>query len=364
MSSSDFGEGSAAEPFQGHRRDWGGSPTVLVSAVSNRPKALLALRDIAVQGEGATLGDRNSHFMRFFEMWRGFTSATTWSPTRDVVDNPTTQQGGPGTLITNQRTARWGELADQRYRRLLRYLHHFLLRSDGLYTANGDRTARGYLQLWAFDEMRRLGKIANFLPDLPLADDADDRRAGAPFTFHPTSHLAVLDEAERWRAHEEELHRGLTLIASMRPDPQSGAHRFLEYLHAADTHALAIVAAILRQQAEPTADRFQKVAQILEESVRGFDIRASHGSFWRNKTVGQFIAHHVSEGPVLVPGDPDRSLLVEMIRGDVGAAMPRGRPPIPAERQTYIRTWIADGCLDGNPPGQISVRGEPDPRLP
>lgn len=364
LSDADFADAPAAAAYQGRRKDWGGTPRVLLPVVENRRAAREALRDIAVQGEGVTVGDASSHFIRFFNIWRALSSVNGWEPTRAVPENPRRNGVAGGTPIQNERSRKWAELCDLRYAFLLRYLHHFLIIPGPLYLPNGDRTARGHLHIWTFDEMRRIRKIANFLPDLPLAADGDAARAGAPFTLPPTHNLPELEEQERWEFHLRQLKRAADLITSMRPDPRPGAERFLNDVAEADLRAADVVRAVIDAAALPAPDRFRKAVRVLDEGVRGFDISAMHGPFWREKTVDNFITHSVNGNPIIIPGDGENSPLYLMIRGEEGARMPAKRPPIATERQAFIRDWITSGCPDSEPPDQIGIQGEADPRQP
>ena len=56
--------------------------------------------------------------------------------------------------------------------------------------------------------------------------------------------------------------------------------------------------------------------------------------------------------------DPDQAPLVQRLEAPPGHRMPRFRPPVPAERLAYIRQWIADGCRDDDPAGQVGSRHE------
>ncbi|MGH3369431.1 MAG: hypothetical protein ACRDPR_05475, partial [Nocardioidaceae bacterium] len=61
--------------------------------------------------------------------------------------------------------------------------------------------------------------------------------------------------------------------------------------------------------------------------------------------------------------DPNTSRLVQRLEGTApGNRMPRFRPPVPAARIGFIRQWIADGCPDNDPPGQVGLQHERDPR--
>lgn len=62
-----------------------------------------------------------------------------------------------------------------------------------------------------------------------------------------------------------------------------------------------------------------------------------------------------NNGPILAPGKPDESLLVQKLRGTAndGARMPLRQPPLPDEVIAKFATWIAEGAtFDGPDPGQ------------
>ena len=52
-------------------------------------------------------------------------------------------------------------------------------------------------------------------------------------------------------------------------------------------------------------------------------------------------------GPVVLPGQPDQSPLLQFVNGARGEAhrMPLGAPPLAAEQIAHIRQWIAEGAL-------------------
>jgi mono/diheme cytochrome c family protein len=50
-----------------------------------------------------------------------------------------------------------------------------------------------------------------------------------------------------------------------------------------------------------------------------------------------------SRGPVLIAGNPDASLLVQRIRGDIPPRMPRGAPPLSEAQIALITAWITAG---------------------
>jgi hypothetical protein len=53
-----------------------------------------------------------------------------------------------------------------------------------------------------------------------------------------------------------------------------------------------------------------------------------------------------ASGPVIVPGAPDESLLIEYVES---GKMPKGRPPLGAVEKRRLRQWIADGAKWGTP---------------
>ena len=188
------------------------------------------MEKIGAQGEGFDLlpagpDQSESHFERFLDIHRRFRELddadvkvtwpvtenpnTTEAPTEqadlkrmvDAVQEAYTARG----RITHPRALAWAHLFNLRYRLLLGYLSHFLRLSQELYVTGpgpqrGDRTARGLLLIWTFDEMRRLKKIAGKLVQLPRHDPPDGTHAGPPFELPYTLNLPDREE-DRWRMH-------------------------------------------------------------------------------------------------------------------------------------------------------------------
>ena len=48
-------------------------------------------------------------------------------------------------------------------------------------------------------------------------------------------------------------------------------------------------------------------------------------------------------GPVMIAGDPDASLLMQRIRGQILPQMPRGRAPLSEAEIAWIAAWITAG---------------------
>ncbi|MDJ0591380.1 MAG: ferritin-like domain-containing protein [Pleurocapsa sp. MO_226.B13] len=366
-----------------------------------RKQAVEALKKIAEQGEG--YGDRvDSHFERFLQLYEDFqvleselepknvdfiwpvaTNPST-SLTRprqrcdfDLVDNARLAFEERG-YITNSRTRAWGHLFNLRYRLLLAYLMHFLRIEGARYIADGpdkgDRTPRGLLLLWTFDEMRHIKKIAEKMVQLPLRDPDDGINAGPTFQLPYTLMLADLDRL-RWRGHLDVVRNSLTLVgdslqAMSSPDKKDP---FLEDLQAADERQVVILEALANGKSIPSSSlprAFQKVARILEEAVRGFGIDG-HTNFWTGINRDRFVGLHMFNTPLLAK-DPqndcklvakDSQLVSRLESESKTGTMPRYRPRINVSRQQFVREWIDAQAPDNEPPGQIGIKSERNPSL-
>jgi hypothetical protein len=260
---------------------------------------------------------------------------------------------------------------------LLRSLHHFLQLEGDCYepfdaaspASGGDRTRRGFLNLWVFEEMRRIGKIGAKLVGLPRTDDASADRAGAPFTLpHDISNLHAAG-ADLWRLVIEARRRALdTARVLLEAGPSAAEQAFLRFQMADDEKAIQIAEAFRSGQDVTGARNYLKVVQTLEEAVRGFEIIRFHRSFWRGKNRDEFCAPDFSPPfvppPVVDVGNPQSSALVNALRGTgdfEGSRMPRKRPPVPESRIQYLEHWISQDCPDSEPPGQAAPGGEPIP---
>jgi hypothetical protein len=216
------------------------------------------------------------------------------------------------------------------------------------------------LLLWTFNEMRRLKKIAGKLVTLPQNDPAEKARAGPPFELPYTLNLPDRD-IDRWRVHFDVSRQCSKLIRnellySGSPDEDD---LFLKDLLELDFAVQQAAHALSYGQPPPDRTvKFQKVVRILEEAVRGFDI-GRHGNFWHCLTRGEFVNLSVEGAPIIDPGfDPEQSALMKRLTGDGVPRMPMGRPPVAAERIQFLRDWIAAGCPDNDPPGEIGLRRE------
>ncbi|AOY82113.2 ferritin-like domain-containing protein [Moorena producens JHB] len=367
----------------------GSHPTTL------RKEAVKALEIIAEQGEGygSTV---DSHFERFFQLYKDFEKLKNegvefvWP----VATNPSTTPPRPilgkrnlddyiraafeeRGYIANCCARNWGQLFNLRYRLLLAFLIHFLKITGRRYVSSGpdkgDRTPRGLLLLWAFDEMRHLKKIAQKMVRLPLKLYYNGVTAGPPFQLPYTLDLPDL-ERDRWRVHLDVVKASLTLVEKALQDDGSPDQKdpFLEDLQRSDRGRASILEALAAGQSIPTHARtesFQKVARILEEAVRGFSIDA-HSNFWAGINREQFVQLHMFNRPFLRRNEDDCNLTAEgselvsrLESSSKTGKMPRYRPLVDSSRQEFVREWIDAQAPDNEPPGQIGVHHEREPNL-
>jgi hypothetical protein len=370
-----------------------------------REAARNAVHSIGQQGEGFDLppagsGQSESHFERFFAIYKLLEPLATSGAvvTWPVAENPNTTPEppeSPGMMkmlemvveaheskgrITHPRALAWAQLFNLRYRLLLAYLSHFLRLKSDLYVAQaspaqGDRTERGLLLIWTFNEMRRLKKIAAKLVRLPRDRQPGGVNAGPPFELPYTLNLPEREE-DRWRAHLDVSRAAVRLVRDVLQagDPMDANDEFLADLVALDEKDQAILRSLAAGQGVPTASLptdFKKVVLILEESVRGFDVISfAHSSFWDQKTRDEFIEMPPPDGSAdhiitHKPGggfDANTSpLIIRLVEQNPRRRMPRLRPHVPDERIKFISEWIGRGCTDNVPAGQIGIRRERNP---
>jgi len=356
--------------------------------------AAAAVHAIGAQGEGFDVGPAGSesHFERFFDIYRRVAAlasagvVVTWP----VAANPNTTSaalpGGGDAVeaaleahagagrITDSRARAWAQLFNLRYRLLLGQFSHFLRLESDLYSAapgpqRGDRTDRGLLLVGTFDEMRHLKKIAGKLVQLPKDDPPGEVHAGPPFELPYTLNLPD-GEPQRWRMHLDASRAASRLVREhlQADDAVTDRDGFLEDLLAADAAAQAVLRSLAQGNGVPPGSLptgFAKVVGILEEAVRGFTIGV-HTNFWAGKTREQFLdgaPRPVQRNPDgTVDPDPDAAPLIQRLEGAApGNRMPRFRPQVPEDRIGFIREWIAEGCPDDSPAGQVGVEHERDP---
>ena len=381
LSGEDFVTGVSSR--QARYTAWGGSESVLVPDVGSRSDALLALSELAEQGEG--LDDsvtRPSHYQRFLAIYREFPEPGDWEPAHPVPVDPET---GPiegvtdepeAGRITHPRSLKWARLFNLRYRLLLAYLSHFLQSEGRLLNHDADRTPRGLLNKWTFDEMRHMSQVASKLATLPRMQGDPERqdRAGAPFELPYTLNLPDREQ-DRWRTHLDVLGSCLALEQSIASEhPEDAEDGLLQGLIDHDIEAQRLArAATSGEELSYSEQDFRKVVRLLEDGVRGFSIGVHH-NFWRGCTRDQFVSMSVFGNPLIATRpdggfDAADSNLIKALRGEApfdatGAdgddpshypRMPAHHPPLAPEAIAYILKWIENGCPDSEPPGQVGI---------
>jgi hypothetical protein len=401
------------QQLQARRGDWGyepkrpseGEALIIESfdaadAASLRSAAVAAVQKIGAQGEGFDLppagpGEPESHFERFFDIYKRVRTLSdtdvqiTWPLTENANTTEAPRQKPTMTQmvdaveeayaargrIMHPRAKAWAQLFNLRYRLLLANLSHFLRLSQELYITEpgphlGDRTPRGLLLIWTFNEMRHLKRIAGKLVQLPRDEPPGATRAGPPFELPYTLNLPDREE-DRWRTHLDVSRASVRLVRerlqSADADPTDQHDGFLEDLVASDEQAQVIMGSLAAGSGVPDGSLpadFHKAVAILEEAVRGFDILAPparHGHFWAGKTRDEFLAI-TDPGPTVPPDfDPGKSVLIKRLDGSLPNQMPRFRPPVPPERIGFLRNWISAGAPDSVPAGEIGVHEERRP---
>ena len=390
---------------QARYEDWGYDPgslgdtsrRVLVDAFTSedvaelRLGALAALREISEQGEGTGVG-ADSHFERFLEIYDDFAVIEAEGPSivRPLAVNPNVNKSeaaaanGHANLvdtlraahaetgrITHARSRNWAYLFNLRYRLLLDFLAHYLRRDDPNYLlegpAIGDRTARGFLLIWSFDQMRHVKRIAEKLVEMPLSDPADGVFAGPPFQLPYTLMLADAP-LQRWRSHVDVVRASRALVARMRASghARDAADPFLEDLISWDDRVSDVLVAFAAgepapQKAQPTD--FKKVVLSLEEAVRGFSVDV-HENFWTGKDRKEFMQMHMFNRPIIASDSENDCRLTSegsQLPSVLDRSMPRFRPRMPLARRAYIRNWIDRQAPDSQPPGEIGLQAERAP---
>ena len=65
------------------------------------------------------------------------------------------------------------------------------------------------------------------------------------------------------------------------------------------------------------------------------------------------------KGPALVPGTPEKSILISYLTGESKPQMPFGGKPLPDDQIELFRRWIREGAKDDSPAGAVQESVEP-----
>ena len=114
---------------------------------------------------------------------------------------------------------------------------------------------------------------------------------------------------------------------------------------------MALGSEALQTTTEPgKVSYYHQVLPILQANCQGCHQPAKAGGAFQMTSLKGLLQGGESGSPAIVPGNPDKSYLVEMIAPRQGkAAMPQGRPPLPAGEIELIRRWIQQGARDDTP---------------
>jgi hypothetical protein len=232
-----------------------GTPDLIVLPVTARTDAVAALQAIATQGEANSSDDDSapSHFARFLRIFRQFPRDGTWSPARNVPQNPyvtTSLNSGEdaaakdGTPITHPAGKLWGHLFNIRYRLLLTTLLHCFEYPSNI-DQDSQSTPRGLLVHATFGEMYNIRAISQILVTTPLRANQPDLMAGPPFQV-PYTLKPPVDPLDRWRLHIELLQRSRDLAGHLLAVEGDKHRAYLQSLQEVDHQTRKSIEAMLR----------------------------------------------------------------------------------------------------------------------
>ncbi|GAC1555977.1 MAG: hypothetical protein NVS2B5_17120 [Beijerinckiaceae bacterium] len=245
---------------------------VLIDRAATRSQAITALRALAEQGEAPHLGGPEntgepSHFERFVEIYEELEKLEhlDWKPSRPVPENPTTfesSQAGNDSSDDNdskdnkreagyievERSRRWADLFNLRYRMLLLYIAHTFTLAR--VTNRGTPSARGMMMHKVFGEMYNLKTIAGILVELPLKNNKPaDKVCAAPAFETPYSLALPPADIDAWRLHLDLLGTSRELCDELDQYPETGQARaqqaYLKTLRDLDDQSTAWIESVL-----------------------------------------------------------------------------------------------------------------------
>jgi Ferritin-like len=246
----------AAEDIEGYLADaptWdraGEDFNVLVLPTGSRREAIVALKEIAEQGEGqGPKRDDTSHFQKFLKIYRGLRERQeanrNWKPALPVPQDPTslaipenrTQRKIQDkelaekrwTRITHPASRLWVQLFDLRYRMTLGLIMHQMLLDAN--RGPDSEMARRALANAAITEMHSLGWIARAIVTRPLTPAAREKKRAAPAFELPYTFAFPDREADRARVHLAVLGAVKLLVEKLRETDKKMSKDEKELLH-------------------------------------------------------------------------------------------------------------------------------------
>jgi ferritin-like protein len=333
--------------------DWAPGEQVRVLTAADRPAALAALADVALQGEGPVQpasDPAGSHFDRFLSIYRGnseavlFPPAGDWQPSLDVPVNPKlTGPGGDPGVISDGKAQDFARLADLRYQLLLGFMEQYFLTAP---------PRRGFLVQWSYEEMKSLQALAGILTALPRAAGPASAVAALPFIL-PANLQLPAEPYEQWQVHLDRLGAAVALAQQMLATHSAGNGELRQLVDQDQARIPIATDAKQGNLPDEPGSEWRMVRRILNAAA-GFG-SPLHGRFW-NVPLATFLATPINGLSPIAPAGPNRgrdSNLVKALKGespfDSGniGRMPRNRQPVAPKLIAVIEDWIDRGCPEG-----------------
>jgi mono/diheme cytochrome c family protein len=113
---------------------------------------------------------------------------------------------------------------------------------------------------------------------------------------------------------------------------------------------------LVRATGSETVSFSNDIAPLLMENCKGCHINAMRASGNLTMDTFQQLLRGGDGGPIVIPGKPDDSVLIRMLKGIGGQRMPAGgRPPLADIDITKIATWIKEGAKFDGPEGNTPI---------
>jgi len=136
------------------------------------------------------------------------------------------------------------------------------------------------------------------------------------------------------------------------PDANANLKTLVPNANAPATPALTLV----RATGSETVSFSNDIAPLLAENCKGCHIGAMRASGNLTMDTFQQLLRGGEGGAIIVPGKPDDSVLIRMLKGIGGQRMPAGgRPPLADIDIMKIATWIKEGAKFDGPDGATPI---------